>query len=73
LDVDREYWLKAIAKDSLNWVHVSDLKMFHNQAALIYGVNAIPDNFLIDGDGIIVGRDLKGKELDDKLGQLLHH
>lgn len=72
LDYSRSPWVAAIAKDSLNWVQVSDFKGFHNQAVLIYGVNAIPDNFLIDGDGMIVGRGLRGKELDDKLGLLLH-
>jgi hypothetical protein len=48
LDQDKGSWLKAIETDKLNWQHASDLKGQDNEAALIYGINGIPDNFLID-------------------------
>jgi len=72
LDEGKDNWIKAIEKDSLNWYHVNDFKGQGNKASLIYGVEGIPDNFLIDESGIIVGRDLRGKELDEKLTELLN-
>lgn len=72
LDQDKESWLKAIKKDNLNWEHVSDLKVFKNEASLIYGVNDIPDNFLIDENGIIIARNLRGEELNNKLNEILN-
>jgi peroxiredoxin len=71
LDEDKENWLKAIKKDSLNWEHVSDLKGRRNEASLIYGVNGIPDNFLISENGEIIGRNLRGEKLNQKLEELL--
>lgn len=71
LDENKESWLKAIEEDSLNWEHVSDLKGNRNEASLIYGVNGIPDNFLIDGNGGIIGRNLRGDRLNKKLKEVL--
>jgi peroxiredoxin/competence transcription factor ComK len=71
LDEDKENWLKAIEKDGLSWIHVSDLKGQGNEASLIYGINGIPDNFLIDENGIIIGRGLDGEELYKKLEEIL--
>jgi len=71
LDQDKENWLKAIKKDSLSWEHVSDLKGQGNEASLIYGVNEIPDNFLISESGEIIGRNLRGEKLNQKLKKLL--
>lgn len=71
LDENKENWLKAIKKDNLNWYHVNDLKGNGNKASLIYGVEGIPDSFLIDQNGIIIARDLRGKELNEKLTELL--
>ncbi|WP_419213625.1 redoxin domain-containing protein [Maribacter sp. X9] len=71
IDTDREAWLKAIKEDGLPWTHISDLKGSDNRAAKAYGVNAIPDNFLINPEGKIVGRGLRGKALHDKLQQLI--
>jgi peroxiredoxin len=71
LDENKESWLKAIKKDSLNWEHVSDLKGQQNEASLIYGVNGIPDNFLIAENGQIIGRNLRGDKLNQKLKELL--
>ncbi len=72
LDENKEKWLNAIEKDELNWYHVNDLKGQGNKASLIYGVEGIPDSFLIDENGIIVARDLRGKELEKKLEELLN-
>ncbi len=71
-DTNKESWLKAIKKDKLSWLQVSDLKGRDNSAALIYGINGIPDNFLIDPNGIIVGRNLRGEKLNEKLNELLN-
>ena len=65
-------WTTAIEKDGLVWEsHVSDLKGWQSVPAAQYGVRGIPANFLIDGDGIIVARGLKGEYLDNKLKELL--
>lgn len=70
-DIKKESWLKAIEKDKLPWNQVSDLKGHDNSASLIYGINGIPDNFLIDENGIIVARNLRGEKLNEKLSELL--
>jgi peroxiredoxin len=72
LDENKDKWINAIEKDNLNWYHVNDLKGQGNKATLIYGVEGIPDSFLIDENGIIIGRDLRGKELNEKLSELLN-
>ena len=71
LDQEKNSWLQAIEKDSLTWEHVSDLKGDDNEASLIYGVNGIPDNFLIDQNGAIIGRNLRGDILNQKLAEIL--
>ena len=71
-DTKKESWLKAIEKDKLPWLQVSDLKGRDNSASLVYGINGIPDNFLIDPSGIIVGRNLRGERLNEKLNELLN-
>jgi len=71
LDGDKDSWLQAIEKDSLNWEHVSDLKGNDSEASLIYGINGIPDNFLIDQNGVIIGRNLRGDKLDEKLAEIM--
>lgn len=71
LDEDRDSWLEAIKKDSLNWRHVSDLKGDANEASLVYGITGIPDNFLIAENGKIIGRNLRGDDLNLKLTEIL--
>ena len=71
LDEKRESWLQAIEEDGLPWYHVSDLSGDENMAGLIYGVSGIPDNFLIDNQGIIIDRNLRGEALDKRLEELL--
>ena len=70
-DTKKSSWLNAIKKDKLPWLQVSDLKGKDNSASLIYGINGIPDNFLIDKSGIIIGRNLRGEKLNKKLEELL--
>jgi peroxiredoxin len=64
-------WLDAIHKDGLTWMQVSDLQGWNNAAAKSYGVRAIPQNFLVDPQGKIVGKNLRGEALDKKLAALL--
>ncbi|EZH73684.1 hypothetical protein ATO12_17255 [Aquimarina atlantica] len=70
LDQKRNNWLKAIEKDGLVWENVSDLKGNENEVALMYGVNEIPDNFLIDENGKIIARGLRNEDLKNKLEEL---
>lgn len=67
----KEKWLKAIHDDNLTWTHLSDLQYWNNAAAKEYGVQAIPQNFLIDPQGKIAGKNLRGEELEKKLAELL--
>lgn len=70
-DINKKSWMKAIEKDKLPWIQVSDLKGQSTLASLIYGINGIPDNFLIDKNGIIIGRNLRGEKLNEKLAEIL--
>jgi peroxiredoxin len=67
----RERWLKAIEDDNLTWTQVSDLKYWNNAAAKLYEVNAIPANFLLDPEGKIIGRNLRGEALTNKLAEVM--
>jgi peroxiredoxin len=71
LDTDRSKWIKAIEDDKLTWSHVSDLQGWKNSAAGLYGVRAIPHTVLIDANGVIIGRNLRGDELAAKLAEVL--
>ena len=72
LDKDKSSWLEAIKADKLSWeYHVSDLQFWNSKFAAVYGVRSIPSNFLIDGEGIIVGRNLRGPALEEALKALL--
>ena len=70
-DKDREKWLEAIDRNGMNWVHVSEVNGFDNQAARDYAVQGIPSNFLIAADGTIVARNLRGEALYGKIAELL--
>ena len=72
LDAEKESWEKAIAKDNLPWKHVSDLAGDKNKASIIYGISGIPDNFLINSEGVIVARNVRGDALNNKLKELLN-
>lgn len=70
-DTKEENWLQAIEKDGLVWdAHVSDLKGWKSEAGQTYRINAIPTTFLIDENGTIIARDLRGKKLAEKLSEL---
>jgi peroxiredoxin len=70
LDRTKEAWVKAIADDNLTWSHVSDLKYFNSEAAALYKINAIPATYLLDPEGKIIAKDLRGKSLEDKLKEI---
>ncbi|MFK8009627.1 MAG: TlpA family protein disulfide reductase [Saprospiraceae bacterium] len=70
LDRTKDKWEKAIAKDKLTWSHVSDLKGWKNQVAKQYSVSSIPHTILLDQEGRILARNLRGADLDAKLKEL---
>lgn len=63
-------WLAAIKSDGLEWTQVSDLKFWNNEAAALYQVSSIPQNYLIDPNGKIIAKNLRGEDLDAKLQEL---
>lgn len=71
LDDKKAPWLAAIEKDGLPWVHVSDLKGWNNAVAKEYDVKAVPQNFLIDPEGKIIAKNLRGEQLDKTLTELI--
>lgn len=71
LDREKEAWVKAIEEDQLSWTHVSDLKFWQNEVAQLYGVQSIPHTVLLDKEGKIVAKDLRGESLEAKLVELL--
>lgn len=66
----KDKWLKAIHDDKLTWTHVSDLKFWDNEVAKLYDIKAIPQNLLIDKDGKIVAKNIKGEELQETLAAI---
>ena len=66
----KEKWIKAIHDDKLTWTHVSDLKYWKNDVSVLYGIQAIPQNFLLDPQGKIIGKNLRGDALNKKLEEL---
>ena len=71
LDEKKDKWQEAIKKDNLSWSQVSDLQGWKNSVAVLYGVQAIPMNFLIDKDGKIIAKGLRGDDLEKKLDEVL--
>ncbi|NOT73646.1 MAG: AhpC/TSA family protein [Cyclobacteriaceae bacterium] len=71
LDKTKEDWVKAIKEDGLVWNHVSDLKYFESQAAKDYNITAIPFSILVDPNGIIIAKNLRGPGLQIKLMEVL--
>jgi peroxiredoxin len=67
----KENWVQAIKDDGLTWTNVSDLKFWQNEAAQKYRVGSIPQNYLIDPQGIIIAKNLRGQALEDKLCEIL--
>lgn len=70
LDGERKPWVKAIKKDKMIWYHGSDLKIFENTAAVLYGITSIPQNILIDPYGKIIAKNLRGSNLEKRLTEI---
>jgi len=71
MDSNRDPWIAAIKQDNLTWTQVSDLKGWGNEVGKLYNVTGIPQNFLIDREGKIIAKDLRGAALDEKLAEVL--
>jgi peroxiredoxin len=71
MDSNREAWLAAVQQDMLAWTQLSDLKGWGNEVGKLYGVTGIPANYLIDKDGKIIAKDLRGAALEEKLAEIL--
>lgn len=71
LDDNAAYWKAAINKDGMPWYHVSGLQKWKEPVALLYGIAAVPDNFLLDANGKVIARGLKGDDLYKKLETIL--
>ncbi|WP_221389810.1 TlpA disulfide reductase family protein [Dyadobacter sp. NIV53] len=71
LDKEANAWKAAIKKDNLSWVHGSDLKFWNSVVAQTYGVSAIPATYLLDKEGKIIAKNLRGPALETKLTELL--
>ncbi len=71
LDSKKEAWEKGIKDLNITWTQLSDLKGWKNDGAALYGVNSIPHTILVDKDGTIIAKGLHGKEVAEKLRELL--
>ncbi|HLP63620.1 TlpA disulfide reductase family protein [Flavobacterium sp.] len=71
LDDNAEQWKKAIASDQLTWTHVSNLKRWREPIAILYEVEQIPCTFLLDSSGKVIGKDVMGAELEERIQSLL--
>ena len=71
LDDNKNKWLDAVKKDGLAWTQVSDLKGWYNAVAVQFGIQSIPASFLIDPNGVIIGKDLRGADLEAALAAKL--
>ncbi len=71
LDQNKDAWMKAIKQDNLTWsYHVSDLGGWQSKPAQIYRVNSIPASYLLDENGVIIGKNLRGPALEEALEKL---
>jgi peroxiredoxin len=69
----KDAWLKAIHNDHLTWTQVSDLKFWNNAVAKLYGIQTIPQNFLLDKEGKVIAVNIKGEELNKRLLEIFHN
>jgi peroxiredoxin len=67
LDEEKDLWRKAIEADKLTWKHASELKSFEGSTPSLYRIYAIPSNFIIDPQGVIVAKNITGTDLEDFL------
>jgi len=70
LDDNTENWVAAIDKDGLTWPQVGDLNGWANEVGQLYGVNSIPHSILLNQDGVIIAKNLRGEELHEKLEEV---
>ena len=70
LDDNGENWVAAIDKDGLTWPQVGDLNGWANEVGQLYGVNSIPHSILLDEDGVIIAKNLRGEDLHEKLEEV---
>ena len=70
LDRSKEDWVGAIQQDGLTWTHVSDLKYWQSEAAKTYNVTSIPFSLLLDKNGVIIAKNLRGPALEAKLTEI---
>jgi peroxiredoxin len=70
IDNSEKAWKKAVTDDGMPWIHLSDLKGRNNEVAKSYGIQAVPTTLLIDPEGMIIARNIKGEALQKKLAEL---
>ncbi|RQO75102.1 alkyl hydroperoxide reductase [Pedobacter sp. KBW06] len=71
LDDSADKWKKAVEEDKMPWTQVSDLKGWKNEVSTYYGIQGIPSNYLVDPNGVIIARNLRGEALPKKLKELM--
>ena len=71
MDEEADMWKKAIEQDGLTWAHMSDLKLWKSAAVAQYNIGSVPASFLVDKEGKILAKNLRGAALEMKLMQLL--
>lgn len=71
IETDADRWKSAIIKDNRSWINVSDLEGYNTETAFAYSVTALPKNFLLDSNGVILAKDVHGEELESLLNELL--
>jgi len=71
VDKTKDVWLKAIKEDKLKWNHVIDMQTKPNSPAVVYNIQSIPTNFLLDKEGKIIAKNLRGQDLEKKLAEII--
>jgi thiol-disulfide isomerase/thioredoxin len=71
LDKDKQKWIDAVAADGLNWTQLSDLNSWQNAVAVQFGIQSIPASYLLDPQGNLIGKNLRGSALEYKLMQVI--
>jgi hypothetical protein len=69
--MNREQWIKAIQQDGLVWTQVSDLAYWNSKVVPLYNISGIPATVLLDKEGKIIAKDLRGESLETKLSEIL--
>ena len=70
LDKSKDSWIQAIKQDGLSWNHISDLGHWQSSVVPLYNIEGIPQTYLVDKEGVIIGKNLRGEELESKLAEL---